>query len=128
MKNIFTQGINVDDFVRIGPAHSSNTASCSIGDGLRVGRNAEIDSTGGISIGSRVTISEDAKIYTHDHIIDDGPIDWRQNGIKKKTLIIEDDVWIGSCAIVLASVGRICLLYTSPSPRDRTRSRMPSSA
>src|SRR5665811_2531979 len=25
-------------------------------------------------------------------------------------------------------VVRICLLYTSPSPRDRTRSRMPSSA
>ena len=23
---------------------------------------------------------------------------------------------------------RLCLLYTSPSPRDRTRSRMPSSA
>ena len=26
------------------------------------------------------------------------------------------------------SSGRTCLLYTSPSPRDRTRSRMPSSA
>ena len=25
-------------------------------------------------------------------------------------------------------VSKICLLYTSPSPRDRTRSRMPSSA
>ena len=25
-------------------------------------------------------------------------------------------------------VGKLCLLYTSPSPRDRTRSRMPSSA
>ena len=24
--------------------------------------------------------------------------------------------------------GYVCLLYTSPSPRDRTRSRMPSSA
>ena len=24
--------------------------------------------------------------------------------------------------------GEVCLLYTSPSPRDRTRSRMPSSA
>ena len=24
--------------------------------------------------------------------------------------------------------GKACLLYTSPSPRDRTRSRMPSSA
>ena len=31
----------------------------------------------------------------------------------------------------LVSVGQqayVCLLYTSPSPRDRTRSRMPSSA
>ena len=25
-------------------------------------------------------------------------------------------------------VNEVCLLYTSPSPRDRTRSRMPSSA
>ena len=30
--------------------------------------------------------------------------------------------------IVIASVLTVCLLYTSPSPRDRTRSRMPSSA
>ena len=28
----------------------------------------------------------------------------------------------------LSSGGAVCLLYTSPSPRDRTRSRMPSSA
>ena len=35
-------------------------------------------------------------------------------------------------ALVLITLGRAelftCLLYTSPSPRDRTRSRMPSSA
>ena len=30
--------------------------------------------------------------------------------------------------IINAARGNICLLYTSPSPRDRTRSRMPSSA
>ena len=30
---------------------------------------------------------------------------------------------------ILQSMGcEVCLLYTSPSPRDRTRSRMPSSA
>jgi len=28
----------------------------------------------------------------------------------------------------IAIAASICLLYTSPSPRDRTRSRMPSSA
>ena len=29
---------------------------------------------------------------------------------------------------ILQQMAHICLLYTSPSPRDRTRSRMPSSA
>ena len=29
---------------------------------------------------------------------------------------------------VAGGLRRLCLLYTSPSPRDRTRSRMPSSA
>ena len=29
---------------------------------------------------------------------------------------------------LLAAIEKACLLYTSPSPRDRTRSRMPSSA
>ena len=33
-----------------------------------------------------------------------------------------------SRVIMLTGYGNICLLYTSPSPRDRTRSRMPSSA
>ena len=34
--------------------------------------------------------------------------------------------WIGLAELALG--GCTCLLYTSPSPRDRTRSRMPSSA
>ena len=29
---------------------------------------------------------------------------------------------------VREALAEVCLLYTSPSPRDRTRSRMPSSA
>ena len=34
----------------------------------------------------------------------------------------------GDFIFARASKGTSCLLYTSPSPRDRTRSRMPSSA
>jgi len=37
-------------------------------------------------------------------------------------------VVIASAAIAAGVVSEACLLYTSPSPRDRTRSRMPSSA
>ena len=34
----------------------------------------------------------------------------------------------GSSTMLVYTTGNGCLLYTSPSPRDRTRSRMPSSA
>src|SRR5665811_234216 len=34
----------------------------------------------------------------------------------------------GSLDVSRESGSNVCLLYTSPSPRDRTRSRMPSSA
>ena len=37
------------------------------------------------------------------------------------------DFW-GNELTLHASEHKFCLLYTSPSPRDRTRSRMPSSA
>ena len=36
--------------------------------------------------------------------------------------------WEESTLSVVRSVPWICLLYTSPSPRDRQKSRMPSSA
>ena len=46
--------------------------------------------------------------------------------------VLVDSVWCRAVADVdverLADGLRDCLLYTSPSPRDRTRSRMPSSA
>ena len=38
------------------------------------------------------------------------------------------DAWVSSWHQFLASLGYICLLYTSPSPRDKRQSRMPSSA
>src|SRR5664280_3147951 len=37
-------------------------------------------------------------------------------------------IWLQIEMMFLQTVYWICLLYTSPSPRDRTRSRMPSSA
>ena len=36
--------------------------------------------------------------------------------------------WAMLAGNVFEDENKICLLYTSPSPRDRTRSRMPSSA
>ena len=37
--------------------------------------------------------------------------------------------WIGNSIVLIPKVGMgVCLLYTSPSPRDKRLSRMPSSA
>ena len=40
--------------------------------------------------------------------------------------VMENDVLVAIPLFLF--MGYVCLLYTSPSPRDRTRSRMPSSA
>ena len=46
-------------------------------------------------------------------------------GWLRKTSFWPLTMGLACCAIEMISY---CLLYTSPSPRDRTRSRMPSSA
>ena len=55
--------------------------------------------------------------------------------LKKEILSIDkfwddnvNDDWIWGLALPLLSQAYNCLLYTSPSPRDATLSRMPSSA
>ena len=50
----------------------------------------------------------------HRRIVDGGDVDGRRGG--------------GDEIAARPGVAVVCLLYTSPSPRDRTRSRMPSSA
>ena len=47
---------------------------------------------------------------------------------RKETLLLnQSDAFVGTTVVTVDDTGS-CLLYTSPSPRDRTRSRMPSSA
>ena len=58
-------------------------------------------------------------------------IDQRKQDIVGLAVAHGDRMTIGknrSQIVYLFSLLLICLLYTSPSPRDRTRSRMPSSA
>ena len=43
-------------------------------------------------------------------------------------ILIADDGSTQATAEVIQAHQKICLLYTSPSPRDRQKSRMPSSA
>ena len=47
----------------------------------------------------------------------------------RETLIMCAIMWALACCVVFAAkLYMDCLLYTSPSPRDKRQSRMPSSA
>ncbi len=48
----------------------------------------------------------------------------QQHGVLPPALLLN----LGALLYTVSAVCGLCLLYTSPSPRDRTRSRMPSSA
>ena len=72
------------------------------------------------------TASEDAQVISNSLMLKSGMIRKNASGIY---------TWLPLGLRVLNKVENIvreemnnCLLYTSPSPRDRTRSRMPSSA
>ena len=73
----------------------------------------------GVESGAAVS----ANAPVRDEIPDGAPI----------VVFVSGTVTTGLAPVVRDTVGELkrnhpCLLYTSPSPRDRTRSRMPSSA
>jgi len=68
---------------------------------------------------------KDGKVYKIHKAYPDGRLELK--GVLKETFQLEAGMFFYSSNIDTARCN-FCLLYTSPSPRDRTRSRMPSSA
>ena len=99
-------------------------------DDLLIGLGSTVGTTPAISINSDrdVTISDgaiDFDIASHD----------TSNGLKLGGTLVTATAaelnimdGVGATASEINLIDGSCLLYTSPSPRDRTRSRMPSSA
>lgn len=76
-------------------------AGLLIGDGVQINRDVQLDITGGLQIGDRVLISEEAVIYTHDHGLDP-----RARPVPRPK-VIGADVWIGMRAVILPQCHQI---------------------
>ena len=80
---------------------------------LRIGKKVEfgpfvrVDYSGGLEIGSMVTISAHAHILTHNHVVADPNIHWKDQGVKYYPLTIGEGAWIGTSAIILPQVQSI---------------------
>lgn len=75
-----------------------------IGDYSGIGINARLDSAGPIVIGSHVMIAPDVVIVTANHKHDDITRPMQGQGFDIAPVTIEDDVWIGTRAIILPGV------------------------
>lgn len=106
-KYLNASGLNVGNRATLSKSHYALNSMVTIAPGFRVGQDAKIDLTGGMTIGKNVTISEGVKVYTHDHVIDGPHEDWRKQGIVSSPLEIGDYVWLGANSIINNSVSHI---------------------
>lgn len=75
----------------------------SIGENSTINQNCFFQ--GPVSIGSQVMIARDVKIYTINHRTTDLAVPMQMQGtMPPRPVRIEDDVWIGTSAIILPGV------------------------
>jgi len=107
------QGIVCGDHVTIGAFATikpSNYYGRDLGQGLTIGDRSNIGAysyvgcSGKITIGSDVMISPRVSLYAENHVFGDATRPMRDQGVKRAPIVIEDDCWIASGAIILAGV------------------------
>ena len=76
-----------------------------------------------------ITLPPNFRLHYHELRQRKNPYN-QMSGLDRRNLA--DDVFSAinsiDCSLVSCTINKSCLLYTSPSPRDRQKSRMPSSA
>ena len=84
---------------------------------------------------SRVDANPDHPKFIDDYVLREVDADWLLKAVKPKQFIHIDqsecimcEGCVDICPWKCIHMVKTCLLYTSPSPRDRQKSRMPSSA
>jgi len=79
-------------------------AGITLGADCLIGEYNVIRGQGGITIGDRVYTSPHCQIIAVNHVFDDPGQPFIGQGITAEGIVIEDDVWIGSAAVITDGV------------------------
>lgn len=87
-------------------------SSLTIGDDTYIFHNSDISSTDGTTIGKFCSIAPYVTVIDSDHNYKDTMRPVRFQGGKKRKIVIEDEVWIGTRVVVLSGVtlGKHCVI------------------
>jgi acetyltransferase-like isoleucine patch superfamily enzyme len=75
-----------------------------IGSDSLVGEYTVIRGQGGVKIGNRVYTSPMTQLIAVNHVFDDPTKPFIEQGITAQGIIVEDDVWLGSAAVITDGV------------------------
>lgn len=75
-----------------------------VGARTQFNRNAVADGRGGMTIGEDVLIGPGAQLISYQHRFADPEVPINRQGLSLAEITVEDDVWIGAGATVLAGV------------------------
>jgi acetyltransferase-like isoleucine patch superfamily enzyme len=82
----------------------------SPGQGIRIGENTTcgeyciFGAAGGIDIGKNVLMGQFVRLHAENHVFESKEIPIREQGVTRKGIRIEDDVWLGAGSVILDGV------------------------
>jgi acetyltransferase-like isoleucine patch superfamily enzyme len=79
-----------------------NQENINIGDNCSVHEFCYLDGAGRIRIGNDVSIAHGSSLVSFEHGWNDAEKSIKYNSIKYESIVIEDDVWVGAGARILA--------------------------
>ena len=93
------------DVILIGPhVEIFHPENLSIKSNVSIQRGCYIDAEGVIEIGSNVSIAHNSSILSSEHTWEEATLPIRENPMKRKKVLIDDDVWIGCGSRILGGV------------------------
>jgi acetyltransferase-like isoleucine patch superfamily enzyme len=82
----------------------SSPKNIEIGDNVYINYSVLLDGAGGIKVGNNVMFAQYAQIFTRSHTYDKRTIPMCKQSYKIKPVVIGDDVWIGTHAVILPGI------------------------